>query len=420
METPQELDIKSYIRLIYRKRYLFVAVMVLVTSLGIAAAYILPKKYEAKSIVFIQTDFLNAVMKGIAVTTPSVEDRTQALSVVMKSRPLILKVLQNIDLGPMRKSTAELESLVPAFAKKSVIELSSSNRRGMDMFTVSMTHSSPVIARDYVNTLVRLYIEENTTSSRESTYGANKFLSEQIVLLKEKMSAIDGAIVRLSQQKESVGQERLGELQKKLAELTRQYTENHPEVVKVKDEIDALKNQLAIRGGTTATDMNVKTQQQGVEAGLSVKQRLADLERDRETYKNMYAELMKAQGKLEVSSRMEGQDKEGIFHVFEPAILPQTPVSPKRVLIILFGIAAGIAAGIGLIILMDSSVKTIKNANSLSVFGLPVLAVITHLRTQEEIHKTRKKDVLLYIFTGFYYTGVAAVLAIELFAGGML
>jgi capsular polysaccharide biosynthesis protein len=225
--------------------------------------------------------------------------------------------------------------------------------------------------------------------------------------------------VRLSQQKDSVGQERLAELQKRLAELLRQYTENHPEVVKVKDEIDALKNQSTMHRRTTETDMNVKTQQQGGETGLSVKQRLTELERDKETYKNEYAELMKAQGKLEVSSRMEGQDKEGIFHVFEPAMLPRTPVSPKRVQIIMFGIAAGIAAGIGLIILMDSTVKTIKNANSLSVFGLPVLAVITQLRTREEIQKTRKKDLLLYIFTGIYYTGVFAVLAIELFAGGM-
>jgi polysaccharide biosynthesis transport protein len=416
METSQELDIKSYVRLIYRKRYLFVAVTVLVTSLVVAAGYVLPKKYEAKSIVFIQTDFLNDVMKGIAVTTPSIEDRTQALSVVMKSRSLILKVLKDLDLNPTRKSDADLMALVPTFAKKTVIEISNSNRRGMDMFTVSVTHTSPVIARDYVNTLIRLYIEESTSSSRESTSGANRFITEQITLLKEKLNAIDRSIASLSQQKESVAQERLGELQKKLAELLRQYTENHPEVQKVKDEIDSLKKQARLPGEMSTADWEDKAHRQEDKASLPAKNKLAELERDRETYKNMYAELVKAQGKTEVSSRMEGQDRGGIFHVFEPAVLQPKPIFPNRVLMILIGIAGGIGTGIGLIILMDSAGKTIKNANSLNVFGLPILAVITRLRTQEEIYKTRKKDALLYAFTGIYYTGVVAILAKEIFS----
>jgi succinoglycan biosynthesis transport protein ExoP len=167
---------------VYQKRYLFVAVMMLVTSGVVALGYILPMKYEATSTVLIERNFLNSIMKGIAVT-PSIDDTVQAVSVTMKSRPLVLQVIKDLDLDLSRKTEAEMEMLVKAFQKNMDIKVEmSKSRRDMEMFMVSMTHSNPVIARDFVNALVRRYIEESLSSKRDDTYGANKFLMGQIDL----------------------------------------------------------------------------------------------------------------------------------------------------------------------------------------------------------------------------------------------
>lgn len=257
METSQEFEVKRYIRLVYQKRYLFVAVMMLVTSVVVALGYILPMKYAATSTVLIERNFLNSIMKGIAVT-PSIDDTVQAVSVTMKSRPLVLKVIRDLYLDLSQKTEAEVEMLVKAFQKNTDIKIEmSKSRRDMEMFMVSMTHSNPVIARDYVNALIRRYIEESLTSKRDDTYGANKFLMGQIDLFKEKIKNIEDEIARMSKEKEVFAQEKLIVLQKRLDDLLAQYTESHPEVVKAKDEIQWQKDQMKGRKKTFDKSRNV-------------------------------------------------------------------------------------------------------------------------------------------------------------------
>jgi hypothetical protein len=120
-------------------------------------------------------------------------------------------------------------------------------------------------------------------------------------------------------------------------------------------------------------------------------------------------------GRSEVSSHIDMKDQGATFNVLEPALLPLKPIGPDRIKIILLGIFAGIGAGIGFIILLDSLDKSVKNVDALSVFGLPVLAVIPHIQVPAEIKKKKIKDLLLYTFTGLYYGGVGAVLVIEAF-----
>ena len=118
----------------------------------------------------------------------------------------------------------------------------------MDSFVVSVKHRNPAIARDYVNGIVRRYIEESLSAKREETYGASKFLLEQIDRFKEKLNTLDAQISEMSKQTSTVTDEKLIAYQKKLDDLLLQYTENHPEVVKVKDELEILKSQARSRG----------------------------------------------------------------------------------------------------------------------------------------------------------------------------
>jgi len=317
-----------------------------------------------------------------------------------------------------------VENIVQKFQKDTdiKIDMNKANRRDMDMFVVSLKHSNPVIARDYVNALVRRYIEDSLSSKRDETYGASKFLLEQIDLFKEKINVIEAKIASIRRQKGTTSPDRLIVLQKKLSELLLQYTENHPEVLKVTDEIAALKGQMKAlkqapsKSRATSPDQNIQADQQSGDSQplrIADEQNIKELERDRETYRKIYEEMLAALGRSEVSSRIEVQDKGGTFKILEPAILPLRPIGMDRVKIILLGIIAGIGAGIGAIILLDTMDKSVKTVDMLNAFGLPVLAVIPHITIPAEIKKTRIKDLALYTFTGIYYIGIAAVLTIE-------
>ena len=73
-----------------------------VSSLIVVAGYLFPKTYEARSVIFIERNVLNELIKSVTVTS-SFEEKVKALSVVMKSRSLILKVMNELDLDLNRQ-----------------------------------------------------------------------------------------------------------------------------------------------------------------------------------------------------------------------------------------------------------------------------------------------------------------------------
>lgn len=147
------------------------------------------------------------------------------------------------------------------------------------------------------------------------------------------------------------------------------------------------------------------------------KEKIAALERDRDTYRKIYEELLSALGRAEVSTHIEAQDKGGSLKIVEPAVLPLQPISPNRVKMILLGLIAGIGAGIGAIFLLDSMDKSVKTVDALKAFGLPILAVIPHMQNADELKRTKQKDIMLYSFTALYYLCVVAVLLFEFTRG---
>jgi succinoglycan biosynthesis transport protein ExoP len=426
LETSQDFDIKKYTDLLYKRRYVFVAVVAVITTIAIVVSYVKPKIYEAKSTVLIESNYVNELMKGIGIT--SIDDRVKAIEVMMKSRPLLVKVLGDLDPNLTKKSEAEVERLVQLFKKRTEIKIMSA-RNDMDMFAVSLSDGDPAFARDYVNTLIRRYIEEGQSHKRNETYGANKFLTEQIDLFKEKISTIERNIAQLRKEQNLVPQERLPALQQRLNELLVLYTGNHPEVLKVKAEIETLKNLAKDSKQTVDSektgdkdDATSLTQEKGI-ARSATKQgeriKLSELVRERDAYQKIYQDLVATLGRSEVSSQIESQDKSGTFKVLEPALLPLKPVSPSRIKIMLLGLFAGIGGGFGFIILLDSMDKSIKTLDTLKTFGVPVLAVIPHIQDPAEIKKTRRNDLFLYTVAGAYLLCLAGLLAFEFLKKGL-
>jgi len=426
-ETSQEFDIKKYTALLYKRRFVFVAVAAIITTIAVIISYVAPKVYEAKSTVLVEKNYAKELMKGIGITQ-SVDDRLRAMEVVMKSRSLLVRVLGLLDPDLTKKSEAEVEKIVQQFKKRTEIKITST-KNDMDMFTVSLKDGDPVFARDYVNLLIRMYIEEGQSHKRDETYGANKFLLGQIDLFKEKISTIERNIAGLRKEKNVVAQERLPALQKRLNELLVQYTDNHPEVLKVKAEIETLKNlakdnKQTLDAGKTGDkdDATSRTREQGT-APSATKQgekiKLGELERERDAYQKIYQDLIAMLGRSEVSTQIETQDKNGTFKILEPALLPIKPVSLSRVKIMLLGLFAGIGGGIGFIILLDSMDKSVKTVDALKTFGFPVLAVIPHIQNPADLLKTRRNDLFLYTAAGAYLLCLAGLMTFEFIKKGL-
>lgn len=475
MNHTDEFDYKKYLRLVNKKKYLFAILALLIMTGVVITSYLLPERYEAKCTVFIEKSVISELVKGIAIT-PSFDDKLKVLAYTLKSRTLLLKVLNDLDLNVDKQNNVQLEKMVREFQEKTDIRLK--DKEGL--FTITFNNENPRLARDYVNTLVRRYIEENITSKREESYGAANFLAEQITTIKAKLEEAEantdsykrnnggvlaqneGAVlaeVGFAQQKideiaikrrqlESMLslvkkndplKSKLAQLHKKQQELSLVYTDNHPEVVEINNEIATVKQQLQAGSArveladTTSMEMEkismelslLRDSERNLKRTIASKQALLrsipaartgldELERERNSQKYLYEQLVTRYGQSEVSKQMEVQDKSTTFRIVDPAIIPSEPFSPNRVKIILLGILGSLAASFAVLVLLDNFDKTVRNIESLRSLGVLVLAVVPKIENQIEITALRRKDKLFFTCAGAYFLLILATVPIEL------
>ena len=144
-----EVDFKKYLQLLIRRKKLFVVVALLIMTAAIVVSFVLPRKYEAKSTVFIEKNVISELVKGITVS-PSMEDTIKVLTYAITSRTLLTKIADSLDMNLTAKKNIDNEDLVKKLHQTNIdVKVKDKN-----LFLISFTDSNPKIARDFVNTLV--------------------------------------------------------------------------------------------------------------------------------------------------------------------------------------------------------------------------------------------------------------------------
>jgi succinoglycan biosynthesis transport protein ExoP len=457
-----ELDYKKYLQLIISRKELFLSLALLIMTVGIIISYVLPRKYQASSTVFIEKNVISELVKGIAAT-PSMDDTINVLTYAITSRTLLTKVADSLDMDVSRGNNTDMEAVIKKLQKNTTVKVKDRN-----LFTISYTDKDPRTARDYVNALVRLYIEENSSSKRGESYDATKFLSEQIDTFKVKLEKAEkelndykrdkGGIIsvdegRLFQEINTSQQKlydlelqrrqleakrgvtrksgdpleaRMNALQRRLDELRVDYSEGYPEIIKIKGDIETVREQMksktgkehqsleplelerieseiaAIKSSEDSLRRYISTNQRLLQSLPSAKAGLEELETAKRNQKNIYDQLFSRHGQSEVSKQMEVQDKSTTFRIVDVAVLPKKPVSPNRLKIMLMGIIGGIAASFGVLLLLEQMDNSVKDVDFVKGFGLPVLAVISRIHNQQEVDLQQRQTVRLFSIAGVY------------------
>jgi polysaccharide chain length determinant protein (PEP-CTERM system associated) len=468
-----ELNIKRYMQLVIARKSICILTALAVMTIAVIISYSLPKIYEAKSVVFIEKSVIADLIKGIAVT-PSIEDKIKVLTYAITSRTLLEKVIDELDMNVKIGRETSKEELLKEVQKNLQVK----QKDKESLFIITYRDKNPKIARDFVNTLVSHYIEQNVSSKREDSYGASKFLSEQADNFKQKLEKAENAVNEYKKSKGIVvgvdpsilqreldsSQQRLDEIRvkraqletrleglrkdsplagkinqmkKRLSELKIQYTDSYPEVVQLKSEIESLQSQMKSIDKSdhienkeeiekvTAEVRVLKQAEDNLRNSIAsnrnllrtiptVKAEIEDLERERNTQKDLYSQLVNRQGQSEVSRQMEVQDKSANYRIVDPAVMPVKPVSPDRIRIMLMGLAAGLGAAFALVFLLDTLDHSIKSLEMVKQLGFPVLAVIPVIEDPLEKAIQRKKDIRLYLISFVYFGFLVACVLLEL------
>ena len=503
-------EIYRYLGAAYRHRLVAVVVALLVMTLVGAYTFTLPKIYQADSTVFIERSVIDSLVKGIAVTA-NLNDKVRVLKYALLSRDLIVKTLEKVDSKIFTKSKSEQQNYIASLQKKIKIGV-----RGSDLFTVTLDGPDPVFVQKFVNTLVGQYVESNISLKRDEAYGANRFLEEQLQSFKQKLEKTEDAITdfrnkqgifftvdekttleeikeytkeieklelmiasmtskkkQLKEQlagmsptvesifsmdtgsEDGMSSPQLAAMEQRLNDLRLRYTESYPEIVRLKFEINSLRQRLEaqsqdgmaqdeVAGGSKMTSFNplyldvqqrllevqgelsdARSKKQSLDQMIAkrkielknvpeTRKQLNVLVQERNSYQKLYQELLGRMGKAEVSKQMEIGNKAATFRVVDAAILPETPISPNLMKMLLLAIVAGLASAAGIIFLFENLDNRLRDPGLLESYGVEVIAIIPNIVDHQEMRRRRRKDLLLVTISGVYFCCFLGVFAFQM------
>jgi polysaccharide chain length determinant protein (PEP-CTERM system associated) len=214
------------------------------------------------------------------------------------------------------------------------------------------------------------------------------------------------------------GTSRLREAERLLQELRLRYTEQHPDVVAQRDLVAAMRSgavgssepgaprssarsrsvsnpifeQMKVRN--VENDSVIASLQRQTADATRERDRLeeiargapqlqadfANVNRDYEVLRKNYDDLLARRESMRISSAAEADGDKVKIQVIDPPQVPQNPVAPKRVLLMSGVLVAGLAAGVGLALLlvqMDQSFHTVEDLRDM---GFPVVGGVSLIR----------------------------------------
>lgn len=459
---PEDIDFSKY-WLILKRQWLPASVAFLLVVLTAAIMTLFEKPtYEAQGkLLFKKRDISSALLSDAPEKAGQLESLSQqntpvdTEAEVIRSSPILEQTIASLNLRDKTGSALDPEDISKNLTIKGI--------KGTDILLISYKGNDPKESADIVNKLIEVYIERNIFINRSETTAAREFITgqlpktelalqqtekqlrlfdeknnvinlpdeaksavESLAILNQKIVEVEANLANTTAQSEELRnkigltpergmqlnslnqsdavQPVLRELQQVESDLVKQrtrYTENHPEVVQLKDRLAAIRSLLNeriaqvvgnsqpipfsnLQSGTSAqtltdsfitmevTKLGLDSQLQALlEAQRDYRRRVnllprldqqrRDLERQMATAKSKYEILVKRLQEVEIAEKQNV----GNARIVASATPPTLAVDSKRRLILGGGVVVGALIYIivaFLLDILDPSIKTAKEA----------------------------------------------------------
>ena len=389
------------------------------TSNGAAqiASFEVPIAYLNKPFTLVKTD------KGFEI---SIEINKELLKysgnigslATMKTPEGDIKIL--VTSLPATGHPISLTKLSTSSAIDELIKSLSVSERGDKTGIIQLTltgEDQKQVSRVLAN-VVQSYVDQNLARGSEQTSTTIKFMESQIPQLKNKLEQSEEAFnkfrekygtIDVTKEAEILLEEsskielQLSELKLKQAELLTYYTDEHPLVIQINDQIAVL-NQRREEIKKTVTQMP-ETQRQFLQ-----------LSQDMEINREIYLTMLKNYEQLKIARAGEI----GYVRVVDMPINTYQPVAPKKLIIWALSLILGTLIG-SLMVLGKSLLRsTVRDPERLEQkTGVPVIATIPRSKTAFNLMKGNKNSRRLLAMVdhdGLSYEGIKSLRTSLIFA----
>lgn len=520
MVKENEFDLTQILNIFWGRKEYVIAVFVVVFPLSAYLAKTLPNVYRSSTLILITPQKLPSSYVNSTVTM-TIQERIYTITQEMLSRTRLEEIVKRFDLYPITGRESPMGERVNKLRKNVQLENPRMGRgQSQNSFRLSFESDNPKKTQQVAAALTSLFIEENLKLREQRAVGTTIFIKAEgdrlqkvverqearvnlfrgkyqhelpgqlpanlsrldqvarelernflrLTALEDRKSNIEKQLVdekKVNQPlvtTEDGGREyllpqwqRVESLKNRLESLLSRYSNNHPDVIDLKRELQAAeaeeptqKPESGNAGSTVIppkrSSASLMLSRQTVDLDAEIKSihsnnkmlrenmvsyqarvdntpiRSIELSKISRTYDitlRKYQDLLAKLLESELSENMEKKQKAEQFQVIDPANLPVVPVRPNRLVILLMGFAAGLGGGLALAYLLEMINNSFKSGNELSDYvNIPLLASIPAVATRGTVlHKRREQALLVLMSVAGLAVGLVGIrLYVQYFA----
>jgi polysaccharide chain length determinant protein (PEP-CTERM system associated) len=478
----------SEVRRIFRAYWWILPIAIIgCGAIGLATSLLIPKKYTSETLVLVDqprvpTEYVKPVV------TDDLNHRLASMQEQILSRTRLEPIIEKFGLYSDQRQKLHMEDLVAklrtAVTIKPIDQMPGTLHNSLPGFYVSVVFENPQTAQQICTEITSMFMQQNTREREQQAVQTTDFLTGQLDEAKRKLdeqdqklaafkrqylgslpeeeqtnlnvlSGLNGqleanvqALSRaqqdktfneslLSQQEASAAiispifqnsaetpDRQLADLEQQLGVLEAKYTPEHPDVVKLRNQITEFKKKMTatpkpdenanptpkidslqvqqLRAKLRQDELSIAdlsrrqtqiqeqiVQLQGrLQASPVIEQQLKEITRNYQTAQDFYNDILKKREQSAMATDLEHQQESEQFRVLDPPSLPDKPSFPKKGYFAGGGLGAGLVISLGIlymIALLDKSMHTQRDAEV--CLNLPVLAMIPVLEAPGNLGK---------------------------------
>ena len=501
-------EIRAVLHGIWQKRWLSLGVAWVVCILGWISVAMVPNTFESHARVFVQLD--DPLSQQVGIGAGQRRSGVEAIRNTLTSTAHMEQLVRATPLGAHVTGKRQMEGLVAGLAKSIKITADDDN-----MFEIAATSSSmrftdsenARLAQTIVAKLIDIFRNENNLVNRGQLRQTVEFLDQQLAERGAQLQAADqrriafeakfpeaaeggaslvqrleqarselrsidgdiaaaqGGIASLTAQLASISptiaggaggsaRSALGQALTELSQMrARGLTDNHPDMIALRNQIAGLKAQAqaegagggaagipnpayaalqSVRAERAANLQALQVRRATIEADLArvaadqaqnpeVATQAQAISRDYDVLKQQYDKLLADREALKLRSSVEDGPNPAKVQIIDPPIAARRPIAPNRPLLLLAVLVAGIGAGLGVAYAAREVGSTFDTTSRLeNATGLPVLGAISKSLSEAALAEGRRRLRYFIVATAALGGLFVVLLMVESFQRSMV
>ena len=479
MAKQKELTFDDYLAILRRRCWLIIVPAILGVTIGYAISLVLPARYTSHTVVLVEQPVIpDSYVKP--VVSEDLNQRLASMQEQILSRTRLQHLVEQFGMYKDEMNNVPMEVLVARLQKSIAVKplnpTQGTQPTGLPGFNVDVTLGEPWLAQRVCTEITSMFMEQSLRLRQQQAEDTTQFLGTQLEEAKAKLDAQDakladfqsryvGALpedeqnnltllVGLSPQLEAATQavnqareekaflesmlgqqvaawessqkgqnpetleQQVARDQEQLLSIQARYTDEHPDVVKLKANIAELQKRIRdastkkekepnalqakplaeppeiqqLRAQLHQSEMAVVQKQeeqkhlqeqignlQGrLQLSPKIQQQFKSLTRDYQTALEFYNDLLKKRNESQMATELEHRQEGEQFRVLDAPSFPERPSFPNRPLFGFGGLGVGLILGLGLVQLSEWRDKSMRSKQDIEVYlRLPTLAQIS-------------------------------------------